>query len=1275
MTERKKQILKIPLTGLSETNKRKVRVHYKKINKLPDNSSEQTVFESLGINTAKTAYKVLTELYNNFNENVNTAIEAERKITIKRQNIKPEQATFDIYELYKVKNYENGNGTLQLTNEELERISTKSVLYSKKVIQKSIKKHNNLRVYAVVNFNCINTQKEPDDPDRFFTKNVNLGRTDFNNYNDFKNYLKDGIKKNFEEIHNFDYIFVYGVTSVDINVIKYNPLEGASYTELPIHIKNTKSIVNIKNKDQKCFLYSLIASRKKDLVHPERVSHYEKEEYENPEIKKFIYDEKSFPMPLSKIPFFEKNNNVTIHVYTVDEKNDKVKISLYRSKQKNDEVINLFFYNKHYSLIKSWGRFSGGDKEHVCPNCFWKYSNTTCFKNHLKNCENLNDNGSLVVMPKTKIEIDKVTGKKTFVEPKTFYNNYKKQKKLPVVIYADFECNLEPFVYNEKNKLEKKKHNIQNKVGVLAKHCPNTYRLHIESDIDLGIPYDYEYSGDNVDSHFIDLLINKLEKQILNKLNDCCEKHQKPVLSVLEEKEFQKNEMCIFCNKTVKKQDKVRDHNHFNGKYEGVAHSKCNIKAHQMFKNKINIPVVFHNANYDIKCFISAFQKIVSKDCFVKNIGGIACNMEIYKSININNFTIIDSYAHLTASLDSLIKNLPDNKKTLLRTISNNEEEFNLIKKKGFYPYEMITSSKMLHLPIEDLKKEHFDNKLSLSKISDDDFKHVQNVIKTFNIKNFKEYHDLYLKIDVFGLRDVFEYHRELSIKTYGLDPAHYIGLPQLTWDAGLKNTGIILEDLKDIDMFMMFEKMKRGGVSVISHKYAKANNHYLPDFDENKKNTYLIQLDCNNLYGKSMSEKLPVNGFKYVDFMTEEIIKSYNYNINDKGYVLEVDIDYPVDLHDLHNDYPLAPEHMEINKIKKLTPNLNDKKNYVVHIANLQYYLSMGMILKNIHKVIEFNHSDWLAKYINFNSSMRQKATNDFEKDFYKLMNNAFYGKTMENVRNRNNVQFCLDKEKFVKHTSSPLFANQINVIQENGLALVKTYKRTVELNKPIYIGATVLDLSKLLMYKFHYQTMKVRFPNSMMMKTDTDSLLYFVETDDIYHDFKDDIIQKEIEFSNYPKTHPLYNCDRKKIPGLFQDECVGDELNKLTGKYECNMKVISEYIGLRAKSYVNKLYDVENFTFYDKKKSKGVANKHLQKRIHFEDYKDCVMNNEIIRLGKNAKKIEHQEKIISFISHNLKTYSIEQSKIALSSNDDKRIPMKQNRLFTYAHGHYKTL
>ena len=199
--------------------------------------------------------------------------------------------------------------------------------------------------------------------------------------------------------------------------------------------------------------------------------------------------------------------------------------------------------------------------------------------------------------------------------------------------------------------------------------------------------------------------------------------------------------------------------------------------------------------------------------------------------------------------------------------------------------------------------------------------------------------------------------------------------------------------------------------------------------------------------------------------------------------------------------------------------------------------------------------------------------------------------------------------------------------------------------------------------MYKFHYDVMKVKYPEALMMKTDTDSLLYYVKTDDIYKDFKNDVsIQKEMEFSNYPKNHFLYNCDRKKQVGLFQDECVDGKL-----------LVISEYIGLRAKSYANKLYCVEEECYEEKKKSKGVSSKHLKKRIDFEDYKQCLLEDKVISLGKATDTGKFAEKIYSFISHNLTTFSVEQSKIALNSKDDKRVPMKENKFNTYAIGHYK--
>ena len=354
-----------------------------------------------------------------------------------------------------------------------------------------------------------------------------------------------------------------------------------------------------------------------------------------------------------------------------------------------------------------------------------------------------------------------------------------------------------------------------------------------------------------------------------------------------------------------------------------------------------------------------------------------------------------------------------------------------------------------------------------MENISDKDWEHHLQVVKEFKIKTLREYHDLYLKIDVYGLHDVFEYHRKVSQEIYGLDPAYFIGLPSFTWSAGLKFTDVELDDITDMDMYMFFEKMKRGGVSVISHKYAQANNKKLPNYDKNKPSTYLIQYDCNNLYGWAMSQMLPYKNFSWVSkydlpYITKEWIMKYEpkkVSSNEEsyiGYALEVDLEYPAHLHEAHNDYPLAPEHLDIpikdgskRFIRKLAPNFYDKGKYVVHIENLQYYLQQGLVLKNVHRVVRYEQKEWLKPYIEHNTKLRQQAIKDkdkFKKDYFKLMNNAFYGKTMENVRNRQNIQFCLNKKSFDKWTSSPLFSFQGNnplVFQEDGLSLVKLLKK----------------------------------------------------------------------------------------------------------------------------------------------------------------------------------------------------------------------------------------
>ena len=223
-------------------------------------------------------------------------------------------------------------------------------------------------------------------------------------------------------------------------------------------------------------------------------------------------------------------------------------------------------------------------------------------------------------------------------------------------------------------------------------------------------------------------------------------------------------------------------------------------------------------------------------------------------------------------------------------------------------------------------------------------------------------------------------------------------------WQACLKKPNIELELLTDYDMLLMVEEGIRGGICHSIHRYAKANNKYMKNCNNNEESSNIQYLDANNLYGWAMSKKLLVNGFRWLDSdkineINEEFIKNYNENDN-KGYILEVDVKYPKRLHQLHSDLPFLSERMEINKCKKLVCNLSNKKKYIPHINSLKQALNHGLKLKKIHRVIEFNQQAWLEPYINMNTELRKLAPNDLQKNFFKLMNNAVFGKTMENIR-----------------------------------------------------------------------------------------------------------------------------------------------------------------------------------------------------------------------------------------------------------------------------------
>ena len=230
-----------------------------------------------------------------------------------------------------------------------------------------------------------------------------------------------------------------------------------------------------------------------------------------------------------------------------------------------------------------------------------------------------------------------------------------------------------------------------------------------------------------------------------------------------------------------------------------------------------------------------------------------------------------------------------------------------------------------------------------------------------------------------------------------------------------IKKTNVNLELLTDIDMLLMIEAGIRGGMCQSVHRYAKANNKYMKNYDKSIESSYLMYLDANNLYGWAMSQKLPVNGFKWENDLSrfnEDFIKNYNEN-SDMGYFLEVDVEYPKKLFGSHKDLPFLPERKKLEKVEKLVCSIEDKEKYVIHIRALKQALNHGLILKRVHRVIQFNQEAWLKPYIDMNTKLRKEAKNEFEKDFFKLMNNSVFGKTMENVRKHRDIKLVTTEEK----------------------------------------------------------------------------------------------------------------------------------------------------------------------------------------------------------------------------------------------------------------------
>ena len=1054
------------------------------------------------------------------------------------------------------------------------------------------------------------------------------------------------------------------ITEVRATTIQLPVFKVGSYIPTPQEFKHSRaSIVNFNFDDDQCFKRSVVAGISFDRVHGgilsgaqiSRWNQYKKYEDE------LTFAGITYPTPMDYLDTFEEANNVSVTVIQYD--CDERELFFPRqTKFKSETHINLLLLEsgdkQHFTYVHDLAAFltkfltKNEHKQEVCQHCGY---HTAAGRLHKHVCTETTG-GPLEMLP---VDENKEL---------SFGKNRRNMWRKGYVMYADFESTLVPM--NDR-----------------TEHRPNSFALYALNNKD-GFTYD-EYVGEDAADRFMDTV-----KQTALNLYNIKARNEPMVLTPEQEEAHEKATECYMCHEgfgETKGRRKAADHNHETGEYRGAAHSTCNLHRNDAH---FNVDVYMHNfKGYDSHFLMSKGDPAKFNSEEVD--GTFSCipdTIEKYKAVfwkpeypvregrkrapHIRiSFKDSQPFFSPTDSLESLIDkrkkdNLPFPHFDAALEGRGLLQHRELLLQKGVYPYSFVED--ISRLDVTDLPtQQQFHDKLRNKAISKSDYQHAGRVWSALGCKTFRDYHLFYLMSDTLLLADVFEGFRDMFHKAFELDPAHYVGLPAAVWDACMKMTGVTLELITDHEMFDFVESAKRGGISMISNRYGAANNKYMGDgHDPTKESSYIQYQDANSLYPTVMRGPLPVGKFAWGHKSVAEILE-WTPDC-DWGAFVELDTEYPTELHDLHNDYPIQEEKMSPSDeqvgpktrrqrvegnikdvVPKLVPNLYAKKGIVCHIERAKFWIQQGIKVTNVGRALLFEQKPFMLKYVEFCATMRRRATTAAERDFWKLCMNQIFGKTIEDVRKRCNFHLVTDYKKMRKLSIRGLQGVRIF---GSTMAGVMIQREKVYMNKPIAIGVAILDLSKVHMGRFYYDYLKPKYGDKIkLLATDTDSFIYHVKTDDIY----DDMAQNPewFDFSAYDKApwHRFHSRkDNANVQGKFKDEGKG--------------LIIVEFVGTKPKVYSYEMYDPSK---PDKKTGKlvhkGVSKYATEigtgKALTHENIKDVLFNNASLKVER-----------MHFVSKNHRVSTIREEKKATDDYDSKRW-IEEGETDTRALGHFKNI